>query len=172
MTRLRVRGDEGDEENAFLDVAADLFVPLVAVLKSAFLVKPHFDAARPERLADEPRRLGILRSVADEDRAGHRTRRCHARWGRASTNPAGLARGAGAVIRLPRAIMGGHARTIALSHRLAPERRRCAMPGPGGRARALHHSVAAATVTRIGASFPFCHRSEIPPLRSRVAFAA
>ena len=59
---LRVRGDDGDEQNALADQLGDLPVPGVPAPKLA-LVELDLYADRPEGLADAPRRLGILRCV-------------------------------------------------------------------------------------------------------------
>jgi hypothetical protein len=57
--------DDGDKQRAVADLLADLVVPRISAAQLA-LVEPDLDAARPQRLANAPRRLGILRGVAQE----------------------------------------------------------------------------------------------------------
>ena len=62
---VRVGGDHRDEQGAVVDLLADLMVPHVPAAQFA-LIEPHFDPGRPQRFADAPRRLGVLRGVAQE----------------------------------------------------------------------------------------------------------
>ena len=57
--------NDGDKQRAVADLLADLVVPRISAAQLA-LVEPDLDAARPQRLANAPRRLGILRGVAQE----------------------------------------------------------------------------------------------------------
>ena len=64
--RLGVRGDDGNEQGAVVDLLADRVVPRVPAAQLA-LVEPDLDPGAAQRLADPPRGLGILRGIAQED---------------------------------------------------------------------------------------------------------
>ena len=72
VPRLRVAGNDRNEEDAVLDLPADFRVPFVAVLEPAFDIEPHFDAARVQRFRDAPRGLRVLGRVREEHRAFRR----------------------------------------------------------------------------------------------------
>jgi hypothetical protein len=63
--RVGVRGDDRHEQAAVMDLLADLVIPDIPAAQLA-LVEPHLDPGSPQRLADTPRRLGILRGIAQE----------------------------------------------------------------------------------------------------------
>ena len=63
--RLRRARDDRHEQRAIVDVPPDLPVPGIAAPQLA-LVEPDLDAGGPERVANVPRGLRILRGVAQE----------------------------------------------------------------------------------------------------------
>lgn len=58
-----------EEKHTLLDLAANLRVPLVALLEAAFLIEPHFDAGGAQGITDATSHLPILRGIAHEDGA-------------------------------------------------------------------------------------------------------
>ena len=66
--------NDGDEQRALVDLLADLPVPSISAAQ-LLAVEPGLDAGSPQRIADTPSRLHILRGVAQEygpSRLGHR----------------------------------------------------------------------------------------------------
>src|SRR5580692_5076513 len=61
---LRRRRDDRDEKDTLLDLAPYLCVPFVAVLQAAVGIKPDFDSARAQAVANALGRLGVLGGVA------------------------------------------------------------------------------------------------------------
>src|SRR6266404_4552705 len=61
-----VRGDDRHEQRAIADLLADLLVPHITAAKLA-LIEPYLDTRAPQRLTNTPRRIRILRCVAEED---------------------------------------------------------------------------------------------------------
>jgi len=79
--RLSVGGNDGHEQRAFANLAADLLVPDIPTAQLA-LVEPDFDAAGSQRLANASGSIRVLRGVAQKDRFrrfGHGRRECR-RW--------------------------------------------------------------------------------------------
>ena len=63
VTSVRVRGDEGHEERAVVDLAPDLLIPRIPTPQLA-LIEKDLDAGRTQSLANLLSRLRILRGVA------------------------------------------------------------------------------------------------------------
>ena len=64
VARLRMGGNDGDEEDALPDLAPDLRIPLVAVFQAALLVKPDLGTPAAKRVTDALGCLSVLRGVA------------------------------------------------------------------------------------------------------------
>src|SRR5204862_7947659 len=60
-----VRGGARHEQRTIADLLADPLVPHIPATKLA-LIEPYLDTGAPQRLTDTPRRIRILRCVAEE----------------------------------------------------------------------------------------------------------
>src|SRR5450432_3287527 len=72
---LRGCRDDGYEDRAVVDLFSDLPVPSIPAAQLA-LIEPDLNSAGPQRFANLPGGLGILRGIAQEHRP---SRRAHAR---------------------------------------------------------------------------------------------
>jgi hypothetical protein len=61
--RLRMRGNNRQEERAVADLPANRLIPDIAAAQFT-LVKPHFDAGGAQRVGDWACRRGVLRCIA------------------------------------------------------------------------------------------------------------
>ena len=63
--RLRMVGNDRQEERAIADLPADRLIPDIAAAQLA-LVKPHLDAGGAQRLGNGPRHRRILRCITQK----------------------------------------------------------------------------------------------------------
>ena len=83
VARLRVGRDDGHEQHTCRDLLPNLLIPGVTTDEFAF-IEPNLDARRPQRRANAPRGLRVLRCVGQEDRLVFRS--AHVPAARTSTS--------------------------------------------------------------------------------------